>query len=472
MAIHSLGKQRESLTFSSELYKDAVRKYLDTMGYSEVTDSFTEGHLADMIFINPNIPTERKTHVEVKATEISVADKEFSKELLEYLVSWLNMPSNLRFKLFIFARKIRNKKIMEKTIGERYNLDMLKDWVSKNAQNLSTDLKDVVEKADLRDITAFVSYIDIYEADISQLTATTQQKNKYSNLSIQAYAQNLLQDVKRMGKPINKKSTLISNLVPLTIPSSFFTAKVRFKKKEELYSYYNKNDIEIPPINFFPEKHTISTFADLTKDNPLNEVIIDEPQQVNITSQITEQFIIGLINQHLRRIFWKKDLRRIPETSVYYFECPMTNSLYESKTYPNSSGKEKEVCKPYYKQIDGKDVLNFVYHHAVEMAAKKLWDEYYITIMPVKVYTSDGINPVDGDSAAAIDQTFRNQMFNRSSNRLSDIRFWHYHLFKSKFLNRPAEEWFKQFHYGELKSMPFDWIPQTVEKGQTLLEED
>jgi hypothetical protein len=34
MTIHSIGKTRESLIWSSESYKEAIREYLDTEGYS------------------------------------------------------------------------------------------------------------------------------------------------------------------------------------------------------------------------------------------------------------------------------------------------------------------------------------------------------------------------------------------------------------------------------------------------------
>lgn len=441
------------------------------MGYSQITDSFVEGHQSDMIFINASISSERRTHIEAKSTEISLKDKDFSKELLGYLAEWLNLPPASRFSLFIFARKINNRRDMEKVIGTKYNITSLKDWLSKNAESLPDNSKEIVTKADFKDIINFISCLEVYEADINQLDAAINEKGRYSNLSIKAYAEKLQVDAKRRGKPINKKSVLISNMVPVTIPTHFYSAKVKFNKKLALYAHFNKKDVEIPPINFFPEKQTISTFEEIGEDSPLREVIVGKPEKIEITEDISEQFIIGLINQHLRRLFWKKDLFRLQDRNLYYFKCEMENGVYVSKTYPNSQGKDKEVCTPYYHEQNGTKTINFIYHHAVELSPKKLWDKYYITIIPVKIYTTDGINPVDSDAKSAIDQKFKNQLFNRSSNKLGDIRFWDYHIFRSKFLNKPAEKWFDLFDYGTLENIPFDWIPETVEKGQALLEE-
>ncbi len=50
MAIIRLGKTREATGFTSERYKSAIRKYMESMGYAQLTDSRYEGHVADMVF--------------------------------------------------------------------------------------------------------------------------------------------------------------------------------------------------------------------------------------------------------------------------------------------------------------------------------------------------------------------------------------------------------------------------------------
>jgi hypothetical protein len=78
MTIHSIGKTRESLNWSSENYKEAIREYLDTEGYSQISDSFIEGDLADMVFINPSLAVGEKTLVESKATTIGSSDEKLT----------------------------------------------------------------------------------------------------------------------------------------------------------------------------------------------------------------------------------------------------------------------------------------------------------------------------------------------------------------------------------------------------------
>ena len=60
MTIHFFYARRESLTAKSEAYKKAVRKYLESLGFSQTTDSFTEGTFDDMTFYNPTIEPGRR----------------------------------------------------------------------------------------------------------------------------------------------------------------------------------------------------------------------------------------------------------------------------------------------------------------------------------------------------------------------------------------------------------------------------
>jgi len=59
MPVRRIGQKRASLMFSGEIYKNAARKYLESMGYSKTTDSYTEGHLIDMIFYNREIAVKQ-----------------------------------------------------------------------------------------------------------------------------------------------------------------------------------------------------------------------------------------------------------------------------------------------------------------------------------------------------------------------------------------------------------------------------
>jgi len=467
MPIYSIGKQRESLTFSSETYKVLIRKYMDSMGYMQLTDSFVEGHLSDMIFINPSISIERRTYVEAKATEISLSDERFSVEILNYLAEWLKQQKNERFELFIFTKKISNKKEFDKIFGSKYSVSSLKSWITKYKKKTSDIVKKIIDSSKFNDVVAFISSITIYEADISQLNAAIEEKHKHSNLSLEKYAKNLLRESERRSKPIKQKNNLISNLVPLNIPNKIYRAKIKFDEEKEIYEYYNNKGIEIPPIVFDPENQIIYTFCEIDKDSPLKEIIVSNSKEIAI-SNFEIQFVINLINRHLRRIFWKKGLRRVPKTNVFFFECPNENGVFKTKTCPNKQNKEKEVTIPMYKE---NHELNFIFHHAIEISAKRLWGKFYLLITPKREYSLDGFTPVERSLKAVIDRGFRNPLFNRSSNKLSELRFWYFYLFESQKFDKSPEKWFKNFKYGQLEIIPFEWTPQTLPLNQLTLGE-
>ena len=473
MAIYSICKKRESLTFKSEIYKSLVRKYLETMGFSQLTDSYVEGHLSDMIFVNPDISLEKYFYVEAKATSLSPNDKKFSSELLNYLVEWLILPDSDKFELYIFIMKLKNKKEFEKLFGSKSSQKNIKSWIDKHIANLHEEQQKIIKNTSLKDILRFFSKIIIYEADIEGLKNAIEEKDKISLLSIKRYAKSLLSDIQRRGKPIQKKSQLISNLVSFEPPNEFYVAKSKYKNKKRIYNYFDAIGLEIPPFLLYPENQKIYTFCPFDEFNPLNEIIEGKSYKVDFNDKnINIQFKISLINIHLRRIFWKKGLRRVPNTNIYFFECYEKDGVFQKRYCQKANGELKVVSRPYYKEDeDGNKKLNFIFHHAAEISPKFYWEKYYIQIIPKRIYTLDGFTPIEGKSKDIIDRKFRNPLYNRSQNKLTEIRFWEYYLFRSLEYEKIPEEWFKKFKFESLQTFSFDWVPETIERGQSLLEE-
>jgi hypothetical protein len=472
MPIYSIGKKRESLMFSAENYKSLVRKYMETMGFSQITDSYVEGHLSDMIFVNPDISLEKYFHVEIKAMPVGPNNKKFALELLDYLIEWLKLPNEKRFDFYVFVKELRNKKEFEKIFGSKYSVRSLKSWINKHKKELSKEKQDIIKKEEFKDIVSFFSTIKIFEVGIEQLTAAIKEKNKRGMLSLQRYAENLLLDTKRRGSPIKRKTTLFSNLVSVKPPDRYYVGKSKYKTKKRIYDIFNKKNIEIPPFLFYPEKQQISSFVPLDESNPLTTIVEGTSEEVPYEKLgVNPLFVKSLINQHLRRIFWKKGLRRIPNTNIYFFECLKGEDGEFQKRIITHQAGEKVVCTPYEKGEDGEKELNFIFHHAAQITTKYFWGNYCIEIIPKREYTVDGVTPIEGDSKDAIDRKFRNPMYNRSPNKLSEIRFWVRYLFKSDHYELPSEPWFKFFTFGELRRLPFDWSPQTLERGQALLKE-
>jgi hypothetical protein len=472
MTIHSIGKTRESLNWSSESYKEAIREYLDTEGYSQISDSFIEGDLADMVFINPSLAVGERTLVESKATSISSADEKIALEVVKYLVEWLKLDPHERFKFFIFAKSITKKVELKKHYGSDCSKKSVQNLIGKVKGKLDENSQEILEGADFNDVFSFFRKIEIWEASYEVLKAAAASKRKYSKLSLEGYAKNLITEVTRRAQPIQKKTTLISNLVELTPPTVYYGIRLKYSDSKSIYKHYNEIGKQIPPF-LVGKDDLIYTFHDLKTENQFVDTAKGEPIEIELNEAENRQFIVWLINQHLRRLFYLKGIRRAPDSNIFFFE-PLRDETgkLEKRVCVNQYGKEKEVTIPYYKGEEGQEkTLNFVFHHAVEASAKKYWDRWFLELRPRKEYSSDGIHLYEGDTKSAIDNKFRNPIFNRSSNRLSSIRFWRYYLLESEFEDVENEKWFRNFSFGELWETTFGWKPETTPSNQALLEE-
>ena len=472
MTIHSIGKTRESLNWSSENYKEAIREYLDTEGYSQISDSFIEGNLADMVFINPSLSVGEKTLVESKATSISSADEKLALEVVKYLVEWLKLDPQERFKFFIFTKSVTKKVEFKKHYGSDCGKKSVQSLISIAKEKLDESSQEIIETADFKDVFNFFRKIEIWEATYEVLKAAAASKRKYSKLSLEGYAKNLITEVTRRAQPIQKKTTLISNLVELTPPTVYYGLRLKFSDSKSIYRHYDEMGKQIPPF-LLGKDDLIYTFHDLKTENPFSDTAKGEPIEIELDEAENRQFIVWLINQHLRRLFYLKGIRRAPDSNIFFFE-PLKDESgeLEKRVCINQHGKEKEVTIPYYKGEEGQEkTLNFVFHHAIEASAKMYWDRWFLELRPRKEYSSDGIHLYEGDTKSAIDNKFRNPIFNRSSNRLSSIRFWRYYLLESEFDGAENEKWFRNFSFGELWETTFGWKPEIPPSNQALLEE-
>lgn len=471
MSIYSIGKSRESLNFTSEEYKKYIRKYMESMGFCQMTDSFVEGHRSDMIFVNPKLSIDKLFYVESKATRLTVNNQDFARELLEYFVEWLNL-NDYKFNLYLFVKQLANKKDFSK-LFENYDDAYIKKWVNKHKKRLPIDKQKIIEKANDNDILKFFSQVILYEGDIEKLRSAIEKKKTDSILSIDRQAKKLLQETQRRIKPIQQKNILFTNLVSFSPPTVFFMGHSKVKTRKEIFQYFENAGKAIPPFTIDPESQYLYTFCPLDSNNNLTEIIDGKIMQDYFNESRDPRFRIWLINEHFKRMFFKKGLRRVSDSSIYFFECFKDGDRYNDRTCPNYTGDEKVVSHPYYKlDKDGKETseLNFIYHHAANISPKIIWNKYYARIIPVKIYTNDGHTPIEGLSKDIIDRLFRTSLYNRSQNKLYEIKFWAYHLFQSMNYTDP-EPWFSDFKFNDILKINFNWSPITTKEGQSLLGE-
>jgi len=131
MPIYAIGRERESLIYSGEAYKRAVRKYLKSLGYSQTTDSYVEGHFPDMVFVNSSVDPGRVFYVEAKATKVSLSQKNFCGEILNYFLQWLRTPREKRFKLMIFVQEVSKRRRWNYIFGIPVDDIVIQEWIEK-----------------------------------------------------------------------------------------------------------------------------------------------------------------------------------------------------------------------------------------------------------------------------------------------------------------------------------------------------
>jgi len=467
MSIHYLGKRREALGLTGEKYKKLVREFLEQSGYGLITDSSIEGHLPDMVLVHPD--KLMPTWVECKGTEIGPNDERFVKELMQYFNEWLKKIEN-RFELFIFAVKLNDSEGFERIIGSKYTKKNLQLWYKNNLSKLPVKLQKKLKEVAFQDIVHFFSQIELYEASVDYLRIAITEKGERSIFSMRRYAENLLQDSKRRSIPLREKSELISNLIHLNFPQKYYVAKTKYKKKESIYNNFNSDETEIPPFLFDPETQTVSTFDPIQPDCPLRKALKTEPAAIKIDARTSQQFVSAMINQHLRRILWKKGLTRISKTDIYYFQAIIENGVLKDR-FINVFKRKKMMAHVYNKNNEEGIQLNFVFHTSAEIRPHYIWNQYYLQINPCKTFTIDGQTPIEGKKKSALDRFFRNPIYNRNSQKLSEMKFWKDLLMDDGSYIMPKEDWFAEFKFGTMEIVPFDYIPQTTKRGQTRLKE-
>jgi hypothetical protein len=80
---------------------------LESQGYSQTTDSFTEGSLEDMVFHNPIVAPGKNFIVEAKAETLSFKSQKFAKEFVKYFKKWQVCEPSKRFQFLLFVQELK-----------------------------------------------------------------------------------------------------------------------------------------------------------------------------------------------------------------------------------------------------------------------------------------------------------------------------------------------------------------------------
>jgi hypothetical protein len=222
----------------------------------------------------------------------------------------------------------------------------------------------------------------------------------------------------------------------------------------------------------FNSKEKITTTFDNIRYTKLFEIAVDnvETYEINKLQKENPTFSSQLVHIHLRRYLWKKGLYRDSDAGIFYY--PISDEDDEIKITNYTRRKIWVTKKYFFKETDDfheKGDLNFVRHKGFVLETPTYWNTSFVEIVPKKYYTLNGRDTIDGKIRSRIDAKFRKSNWNRSMNRLRQVRFWKHYLFDSNIWPKEAEPWFEDFEFGNLISTKVGWSPIMIGREQTRL---
>ncbi len=473
MAIIRLGKTREATGFTSERYKSAIRKYLEAMGYAQLTDSRYEGHLTDMIFRPLGNAPWPEVRVESKATELSLSASGLTSEIRSYMKDWLSSPIESRFKFMIFAKKLINPSRWDSIWGDTLSQSEALKWLITDLDE--TSAKYFTEPGRVKEVGSFFSEASVVEGNDVDLIDMAEEKRKVV-LSANEIRQRALRQLSQMdqrSRPILKKSELIGNLIHFTPPSSYAVLGVGSLTFTDIRNSLSTRDC--PPYRFIQsgELVTINDSESYESFGVLNPTRLRNLDLTELDStypgavaEITN-FSIGKMLRRLGVTFFN---------NKSYFLAQSEAKAHKSRILELSSGEYMQVAKPYWLRHKGslsedttEGELNYVFHQAFSLRYRKLWDQHFIQLKLGKLYTKDGRTVIEGTRATKLDAHFRNPVFDRSETRQRKLEKLAQFVFHDKIHKYPS--WARLFSFGDFLRISTEWTPDAVPLDQSVIDD-
>jgi hypothetical protein len=462
MTIHFLYGRRESLQGKSEAYKKSVREYLESLGFSQTTDSSVQGTFSDMVFVNPSTDPGKKFLIESKAEVVSLKSRKLARRLIEFfsLSRKIGSKDEMRFKLF--AQGVIRPEEWESIFSEKGNFEPTQNWCQWYNEKCLNESEQRLDETAIAELAEFFAKSEVTVGNVVDLQQAVLDDQKISALSIDRMAKNLLGLVNRRKAPVSARSKLVMSVLPIGVPENYFCCKSTAQDKFEIYGGL-KGKI-IPPFKF-TKNHEMLTFSEFDQTNPLLEYSkgsavafkTRELQRENPT--LSEQ----LVNMHLRRIFWNRGIYRDPDAEIYYF--PFLDKKAERREVLDQRRVKRCVVRKIVYTKDTryhkKGEINFFFHRGVELRTPTYWGRSFAELIPRRYYTLDGEHWIEGEIRGRIDRKFRNPKYDRSRTRLSLMKFWKFIMFESTFIIQP-EKWFEKFKFGHFLVETVDWSPKVI----------
>jgi len=468
MTLFRLGKQREATTLTAETFKAAVREYMESMGFAQLTDSSIEGHQPDMIFAAPpGRPWPREVWVEAKATKLTLSDKNLLTEIRGYMRQWASRERIARFKFMIFVKRITNVSRWERIWGSDLSRDEIFKWLKSTKQSSSSE--SVPQLPTDEDVLTFFAETDVVEGDIPSLRTAAQAKRNVgsASLNLRRQAQERLHLMEQREKPVSKKSNLISNLLRFTPPGEY--GIIQFQKGHK-FSQENQPTKIVTPYSIIDESELI-TFESPDMLDTFHSANQTQVRHISLSEAMEkyETNILELWNRALNRIIRVQGVERWRDW--YYFPVPKG---HEARIIVTDSEKKLQVGRVFYKQTNALGAtpeISFVFHRAFAARSKWLWGQPFVELRMRRLFTKDGLEVLDPEAISKIDRKFRRSIFNRSETQLQMLLKLGEFLFRSPSIGDKHEAWMSKITFQSFLTMSTNWTPDAVSLDQSFISD-
>lgn len=441
MPILNLGKRREALTGKAELFKKKVIEYLEMKGYYLKIDSFIEGTLPDCVLSRKN--EDREYWLEAKATTISLYDARFASELGKYLVAYLVRSPQKRFKMKLAIYNYRKARKFG-AIYEELDASAIKELIEFMLSIVDEKTRETIQNADSNDIKQFFEDTEVIRAtpqDLQEAVEKIRPKPPLRpKLGDAQYAVEVLNRY-RTSQPLEEEDVLLSSLFALELPKNIYMAGTQYRSIRQITRKHP--EVIIPPLRLVGKK--IYSLDPISDESHLAKILeAKSAEKVELekwdTTDDTRNIVLYLLYYWMDSLCEQRKLSYDERTESYFF------SDYRPRKFPKvvhwRKGRRvntRKVIIPVRRE-DGE--IYYYAHRAVQVKITKLWNEYFVQLLPRWVFSGDCYNPYPGEISDKIDRAYRKSMFTRNRNQLNDVLFWSKYLFAEG--AKPIEEFLER----------------------------
>ncbi len=465
-------EEREGNQFGGEMYKKEVIRYYQTMGYRLITSSSYEGTLTDLIMEKPGEP---KIYIETKAGKESVfaPTSILRKEIFKYIYEWLKLEEKQKFNMHIvvggLSKKKETRKIFTSTAIEN---DIIEWFQNRNDLNLQPNIEELFRNTSQDLITRFFRNTSVRIIPSFKLSQIVLEREKEIKRNPNRNAKRLLKEVKSRRRPNNKVNEIWTNFLELEFPNKIFYAETRFKRKKTIFNQIT-TQTRLPEFYFAWSENDPCRIYSFDDNLGIFGNSIQGSIQEDTIDCLSFQQQIQFLYTHLRRFLWCKGLRRFKFRFFFPYDPPLDDELIIPSEDNQPKGIEiqgpsglKVVTRPIYKP-NGE--LYYVEHHTVKIKIGTLDEKFGIYIWPRWLFSEDGVNIIEKESASRISRKYLNPRYNRNLNKRSELNFWNTFLTNNNF-SRDRDLWFDDFGIKSLTKQLVPWTSKTSDIDQYRLD--